>query len=82
MSRDKYPGVGDLGRLFLKFFHPAPEQGPLFGPASSWTQRKPKPSPPDAYAPKIVRHHQEWPGSGAGPQHEPWPYQRWPGERQ
>jgi hypothetical protein len=33
------------------------------------------------YAPPIVRHHQEWPGAGGRPQHQPWPHEPWPGDR-
>jgi hypothetical protein len=76
---EKHPGVGALGRAFLAFFNPAPERGSLFGPASSWTQRKPQHTPDGAYAPPIVRHHRPWPGAGRAPGHEPWPYEPWPG---
>jgi hypothetical protein len=76
---NQHPGVGPIGKAFLKAFNPKPERPPLFGPASSWTQRKPQPTPPDAYAPKITREHRPWPGAGQGGGHQPWPYQPWPG---
>ena len=70
------PGVGIFGRIFLATIDSKPGRAPLFGPASSWTQRKAQESPPDAYAPKIVRHHapwphQSWPGGGGGPGSRP-----------
>ena len=85
MSRDKYPGVGPIGRAFLAFFNPAPSKPSWFGPASSWTQRKAPESKLGDFAPKIIRHHQQWPheswpgGGQGGPQHQPWPFERWPG---
>jgi hypothetical protein len=76
-------GVGGVGRVFLAAVSPKPSRAPLFGPPSSWTQRKPKPTPPDAYAARIIRRHeqwphQEWPGGGPAGYRER-PYAPWPG---
>ena len=79
---DDHPGVGILGRIFLESTDAKPGRASLFGPPSSWTQRKPQQSPPDAYAPRIVRHHQQWPHEswpGGGAQGGRRPYQPWPG---
>ena len=81
---DDHPGVGILGRMFLKATDAKPGRAALFGPPSSWTQRKPRHTPDGTYAPPIVRHHtpwphESWPGGGQGPTHQPWPYERWPG---
>ena len=79
---DDHPGVGLLGRIFLESTDAKPSRAPLFGPPSSWTQRKPKPTPPDAYAPRIVRQHSPWPHQswpGGQQPHQAWPYREWPG---
>lgn len=78
-----HPGVGPIGRAFLRAFDPPRERRILLPPSGTGIGRK-RNEDPAPYAAPIVRHHQEWPGGprpGSGPQHQPWPYERWPGER-
>jgi hypothetical protein len=78
---DDHPGVGILGRMFLRAADPPRERRLLLPPSGTGIGRK-RHEDPAPYAPPIVRDHQAWPHEswpGGGPQGGQRPYQPWPG---